>query len=109
MAGRILTNSSTIICPHGGQATLFTSNTRTSATAHVLLETDVHPIAGCVFQVSGKPSPCIRVEWNGGAGSVKVSGTPVLVESSMGLCYNGENAPQGPATVVNTQLKVSAQ
>jgi hypothetical protein len=38
-----------------------------------------------------------------------VNGTPVLTQSSIGMCYSPESAIQGVAVIVNTQMKVSAQ
>jgi hypothetical protein len=108
MPGQVLTTASTIMCPHGGSAILMTSNARVTAGAPVLLETDIHPVAGCPFVIGLKPSPCIRIQWQAGATRVNVN-TPVLVQSSIGICYSPESAPQGIAIIVNTQLKVSAQ
>jgi len=110
MSGNILTTANVITCPHGGQATLTTSNSHTSAGAQALLETDVHTVSGCVFTLPGpKSSPCVRIEWSAGASRVTVNGTAVLVESSVGKCFSAEGATQGMAIVVNTQMKVSAQ
>lgn len=110
MAGYCLTTASTIMCPHGGQATLMTSNTHASALGtKILLESDVHTVAGCPFMVGQKYSPCVRIEWSCGAGKASVNGTAILVKSSIGECLNGEGATQGVATIVNTQLKASAQ
>ena len=110
MAGQMLTTSSQVQCPHGGQATLITGNARVSAdSGQVLLQTDVHPIAGCPFTIGTKPSPCLRIEWTVAAAQVTVDGTPVLDQSSVGLCLSPENAPQGVAIIVNTQQKASAR
>ena len=110
MAGNTLTLASTILCPHGGSATLMTGNTRVFADgAPLLLESDIHPVAGCPFTVGTKYSPCIRIEWSAGAVQVSVGGTPVLVQSSIGQCVNGEGAPQGVAVIANTQIKVASR
>jgi len=110
MAGNILNTATTIICTHGGQATLFTSNTRVFADgAPVLLESDIHPVVGCPFTVGIKYSPCVRIEWSAGTSKVIINGIPVLVQTSFGRCINAEGATQGVATIVNTQLKASAQ
>jgi hypothetical protein len=111
MPGHFLTTASTIMCPHGGSAILQTSNTVVKAEgAPVLLETDIHPVAGCPFTLPGpKPSPCVRIEWSAGTTKVKVGGTPALVRSSVGRCISPEGAPQGVAVIVNTQMKVTAQ
>jgi hypothetical protein len=110
MPGKILTRSSTIMCPHGGQANLITTNSKTSANRSLaLLESDIHTVAGCTFTAGSKPSPCLRIEWSSGASKVTVDGTKVLVQSSIGKCLNSEGADQGVATIVNTQQKVSGQ
>jgi hypothetical protein len=110
MPGNILTTNSTIMCPHGGRATLFTSNTRVFAgNALALLESGIHPVVGCPFTVGTKYSPCVRIEWSAGASRATINGTPVLVQSSIGKCINAEGATQGVAIIVNTQIKASAQ
>jgi hypothetical protein len=110
MAGNVLTTASTVMCTHGGRATLFTSNSKVFAQgAPALLETDVHPVVGCPFTVGSKYSPCVRIEWSAGAGQAAVNGTPVLTRSSIGKCFGAEGAIQGVATIVNTQPKVSAR
>jgi hypothetical protein len=109
MPGNLLTASSTITCPHGGTAILITSNLRVSAGGSpVLLETDIHAVAGCPFTIGTKYSPCIRIEWSAGAARVKTT-QPVLVQSSIGKCISAEGAIQGTAIIINTQIKASAQ
>ena len=81
----LLTTTSTVICPHAGQAILTTSDTQAFVDgAPVLLITDLHPIAGCTFAPGG---------------------VPALLQTSVGLCLNAFQAPQGPAIVVQTQTK----
>jgi len=114
MPGNILTTGSTVLCTHGGSAILTTANTKaTSDNMPALLETDVHMVAGCPFQIpfgpGTKPSPCIRIEWSAGTTQLQVNGVGVLVQSSIGKCYSAEGAVQGVATIVNTQMKVSAR
>ena len=108
MAGYLLTTASQVQCPHGGQATLTTSNTDVKAdNAFALLETDVHGVSGCPFTVPpSKPQPCVRIEWSAGAVMGKNHSTAFLVQSSVGKCYSGEGALQGVAIVVRTQTKV---
>ncbi len=110
MPGRLLTVASTIMCPHGGQAILFTSNARIMADgAFVLIESDVHPVAGCPFTIGPKYSPCVQIRWSGGAAQTAIDGVPALVESSIGLCLSPEGAPQGTAVIASAQMKVSGQ
>jgi hypothetical protein len=110
MPGKVLTTGSGVQCPHGGQASLMTANQKASTmTGKVLLETDIHTVAGCAFTIGTKPSPCIRIEWKAGATKVKANSTAILLQSSVGLCYSPEGAPQGPATVTQADTKASAQ
>ena len=104
-----LTTASTIMCPHGGSLVLITGNTKAFAMGSpILTVNDVHSVTGCLFNVSGAPSPCVSVRWQAGAVKVAVNnGQAALLQSSVGLCYNAANAPQGAAVVANTQLKGS--
>lgn len=113
MPGGILTTASTVMCPHGGTAVLTTSNARlTASNMPALLQTDVHAVAGCPFQipvgVGTKPSPCIRIQWQGATTRLTAGGAGVLVQSSVGICYSPEGAPQGTAIVANASPRASA-
>jgi hypothetical protein len=102
----LLTTASTVMCPHGGQATLSTTNTDAVIDgAPALLETDQHPIAGCPFTVAGVYSPCVLIRWSAGATQTKVRQVPVLLQTSVGICYSAAQAPQGTAVVVQTQQR----
>jgi hypothetical protein len=85
-----------------------TTNTKVKLSGNfALLSTDVMTIAGCAFTLPGpKPSPCVTIQWSGPAQKVKVNGTAVLLQTSVGLCKSPEGAPQGPATVSGVQTKV---
>ena len=113
MPGNVLTIASTVLCMHGGSAILTTANTKmTIDGAPALLESDVHSVAGCPFQIpvgaGTKPSPCIRIEWSAGSTQMQLNGVGVLVQSSIGKCFSPEGAMQGLANIVNTQTKISA-
>ena len=102
----ILTTTSTVMCPHAGQATLITSNTLAQIDgAPALLQTDMHPIAGCTFAPGGVYTPCVVIRWSTGATMTRIYGVPVLLQNSVGVCYNAAQAPQGVAVVVQTQQK----
>jgi hypothetical protein len=111
MPGRVLTVSSAIMCPHGGQARpLTTTNARAiGPDGPILLESDVHPVVGCPFTVGTKYSPCVRIEWSAGTSAVTSGGTSLLVETSTGRCIGIEGTTQGIAIVVATQYKDSAR
>jgi hypothetical protein len=109
MGGRLLTVGSAIMCPHGGQAQLTTTNAAVDGPdGHLLLDSDVHPIVGCPFTVGSKYSPCVRISWSAGASKLTVAGTSPLIETSAGTCIGAEGAIQGAATVVLTQSRDSA-
>ena len=113
MPGAVLTTASTVMCMHGGTAILTTMNTRLIVVGMpALLQTDVHAVAGCPFQipvgVGTKPSPCIRIEWQGGSTQLTIGGVGVLVQTSIGICYSPEGAPQGVAIIAATQPGTSA-
>jgi len=100
----ILTTASTVMCPHGGSAVLTTSNVEAKfAGAPALLQTDVHSIAGCAFTIPAGPLPCLTIQWVTGAVQTKLHGVPMLLQTSVGLCLNAAQAPQGPAIVVQVQ------
>jgi hypothetical protein len=107
---RILDNFASYMCPHGGQVTVITANTRVKAEGarYLLRVTDTFLVAGCAFNVSGVPSPCIRVMWLNQSIRVKVMGSPVLLESSIGLCQNAAGVPQGPVVVMGPQNRAKA-
>jgi len=108
MAGQLLTTQSRVLCPHGGQAILLTSNARVSALGLTLLQNDTHLVIGCPFTVGPDYSPCVTIEWSFGAFRVSVGGTPMLTNASIGVCKNPESVPQGLAVIVATQQSVSA-
>ena len=110
MGGFVLDAGATITCPHGGQATVVPRSTRVSLSGKPpLLVDDVATVAGCAFNVSGAPSPCLRLQWLMPATRVSVESSPVLLSSSVGMCLNAAGAPQGTALVSGFQTKVQAQ
>src|SRR4051812_7459080 len=110
MPGYVLTSASTILCTHGGSASVSPSNTKIDADgAPALIETDVHTVSGCPFMIGNTPSPCVQIAWSAGASKVSIDGTKVLVQSSIGQCKAGTGAVQGVAIIASTQGKVQAQ
>jgi hypothetical protein len=110
MGAQILDLGCTIMCPHGGQATVIPGNTQVQVGGNLaLLVSDTMIISGCPFNVSGSPMPCLTIQWLAPATRVTVNGTPVLLQSSVGLCLNAAQAPQGTAIVNGVQTKVSGE
>ncbi len=108
MPGFLLHVGATAICPHGGQVSIISSNTRVLVSSQpVATLNDTYLVAGCAFTVPpGKPQPCIKVQWLVPATRVKVGGQPVILQASTGLCQSPEQIPQGPPNVLVTQLRV---
>lgn len=103
----LLTAASTMTCPHGGQVIATPGSTRANAGAPILRGSDSFNIAGCSFNVSGTPSPCVSIDWASTATRVRHAGGLVLNQSSVGLCLAGTQAPQGTVLIASTQAKVS--
>jgi uncharacterized Zn-binding protein involved in type VI secretion len=110
MPGPIVHVGASIICPHGGPANVVTTNSRVLVSGQpVATLADQYLITGCAFTVpSGKPQPCVRVQWLTPAARVFVNGQPVILQTSTGLCLSAEQIPQGAPIVVTTQPRVTA-
>jgi len=106
----LLTTLTQVRCTHGGVFQVAAPrNQQTEAVQGlVLVESDVHTaMAPCAFMRGPQPSPCVRIEWQGGAVHVAAGGTAVLTRSSVGTCYAADGSPQGIAVVDGTQSQVS--
>ena len=102
----LLTTTSVVMCPHFGSAVLTTANTQAVVLgAPVLLMTDLHTVAGCPFAPGGVPSPCVLIRWLTGATQSTIANIPALLQTSVGLCLNALQVPQGVAVVVQTQTE----
>jgi len=98
------------ICPHGGQITAITANSRVLVSGvPAVTQTDTYLVAGCVFTIGTKPQPCITARWLAVSTRVTILGQPVVIQGGTGLCFSAEQAPQGPPTVLSTQPRVVAQ
>lgn len=107
MPGPVLTQTATVLCVHGGQAQPTTPLPRLllSGTAAVG-QTPPYVVTGCVFNVSGAPSPCVTGTWVVAAVRVRSTGIPLLLQDSVAVC-----APNGtPLTIASPgQVRVTAQ
>jgi hypothetical protein len=109
MAG-LLTVSSVMMCPHGGTVQAITSNSKVLAGGDpVVRSSDTFVIAGCPFNISGAPSPCVSVQWIVPDAQSQVLSDFTLSEDSVGLCLAGTQAPQGTVLINSTQTQVMGQ
>jgi hypothetical protein len=107
MPGSLLTVSATVTCPHQGRAAPQPAQQRVFVAGQpVDTLADLYPVTGCPFTVSGKPQPCVTIRWLTPATRVQVNGSPVLLESSTGICQSAEQIPQGPPQVSVVQHRV---
>lgn len=99
----------TILCPHGGSVTVIPSQVRVTVGGQpVATMGDQFMVAGCAFTVPpGKPQPCVKIQWLVPATRVTIGGSPAILQSSTGLAQSAEQIPQGPPTVVVTQMRAS--
>ncbi|MDB5127226.1 hypothetical protein [Mucilaginibacter sp.] len=104
MPGFLLHMGATVQCAHGGQAQPTVTSTRVTVSGQpIVTQAAPYTIAGCSFNVSGAPVPCVTAQWVTGATRVTSDGLPVLLLDSQAICV-----PNGtPALIVSTQTKVT--
>jgi hypothetical protein len=104
MPGFLLHVGATAICAHGGQAQATVPNPRVTVTGQPIVTLPApFAIAGCVFNVSGAPSPCVTANWVTAATRITSNGQPVLLMDSQAIC-----APNGtPLSILVTQTRVT--
>ncbi len=108
--GGLLTDSSVLMCPHGGTVQVTTSDSRVQASSgYVLRSSDTFTIAGCPFVIGNVAHPCTTVKWVVPALRSKAVGDSTLTEGSVGLCQAADQAVQGPVQVVVAQPRVTGQ
>ncbi|MEL6942408.1 MAG: PAAR-like protein [Bacteroidota bacterium] len=105
MPGFILHQGATILCAHGGQAQPTSPNPKVTVSGQpIVMQPSPHTVAGCPFNVSGAPSPCVTANWTTAATRVTSNGMPVLLLDSQAIC-----APNGtPLMITVTQTRVTA-
>jgi uncharacterized Zn-binding protein involved in type VI secretion len=110
MPGNLVHVAATIMCPHGGRASVQSGQSRVTVSGDaVATVADTYPVTGCTLNVSGKPQPCLTIRWPGPATRVSVNGSPVILSGSTGICQSPEQAPQGPPSVPSTQQRVTGR
>lgn len=105
MPAFILHQGATVLCAHGGQAQATAPNPRVTVNGQpIVMQPIPHVVAGCPFNVSGAPSPCVTANWITAATRVTSNGIPILLMDSQAICV-----PNGTAVIISaTQTRVSA-
>lgn len=103
MPGFMLHVGATVLCSHGGQAQATVPNPRVRVGGQpIVTQTAPHVVAGCPFNVSGSPVPCVTANWITAAVRVRAGGQPVLLQDSQSV-----TVPNGtPLSIVTTQVRV---
>jgi hypothetical protein len=103
MPGFLLHVGATVMCAHAGQAQPTAPNPRVLVGGQpVVTQAAPYAVAGCPFNISGTPSPCVTAQWVMAATRVLAGGQPVLLQDSQAIC-----TPNGtPLTIVVTQVRV---
>src|ERR1700689_1243210 len=97
----LLNISSVMMCPHGGQVSVITENSRVQGGGDFAVgAADIYLIAGCPFVLGLVPSPCVMVQWVTPSATTQVMEDFVLTEESIGLCIAATGAPQGAVLIV---------
>lgn len=104
MPGFLLHQGAGVQCAHGGQAQATSPNPKVLVSGQAIVTQPApHAIAGCPFNVSGSPVPCVTAQWTTAAVRVKSFGMPVLLLDSQAQCV-----PNGtPLVIMATQTKVT--
>ena|SRR5215471_14781950 len=91
MPGPLLHLGASVLCAHGGTATPSAPNPRVllSGQPSVTMAAP-YLVAGCPFNVSGGPVPCVSAQWVVAATRVSSNGQPVVLMDSQAVC-----APNG--------------
>ena len=105
MPGFLLHAGATVLCAHGGQAQPTAPNPRVTVGGQPTVTLAApYVVAGCPFNVSGAPSPCVTAQWVTAATRVTSNGQPLLLLDSQAICV-----PTGtPLVIVVTQMRATA-
>lgn len=106
MPGYLLHQGATVLCLHGGQAQATVPNPRVKVAGQMTVQQpNPWTVAGCPFNVSGAPVPCVTSQWLTGATRARSGGMPLLLQDSQAIC-----APNGTGVnILATQVRVKAQ
>ena len=103
MPGPLLHLGATVLCAHAGQAQPTSPNPRVLVSGQpIVMQPAPYVIAGCPFNVSGSPVPCVTAQWITASTRILSNGMPVLLMDSQATCV-----PNGtPLMIVATQTRV---
>lgn len=104
MPAPILHLGATVLCGHGGQASVTSPFPRVKLGGQpVVTLSSVYAVAGCGLSASGSP-PCVTAQWVVGATRVTAGGAPVATATGSAVC----TPTGGPLLPVVQQTRVLA-
>jgi hypothetical protein len=113
MPGFPMTIGTTTSCFHQAPARIGPTQTSVFIQGQLVATADsTILVAGCLFNVSGVPQPCLSIRWNMVSSKVLAKGKPLILMPppgtgiGPGMCLNGQQAPQGFPTIKANQHKV---
>jgi hypothetical protein len=105
----LLHANATISYPHGGSATLQSTQTRVTASGQIVADVSGQwVITGCPFTVGGITQPCVTIHWTTATTRVSVLGRDVLTQAATGVCLNNAGTAQGAPIITDVQQRVTA-
>ena len=107
MGTPLLTINATIMCGHGGKASVVPTNTRVKAGGNpVAVLPDSILVSGCPFTVPpGVPMPCVPGKFMVPATRIKVGGVPAVLVNTKAL--NTGMGPPVPMTIIAAQTRAT--
>jgi len=95
MPSPLLHLGASVLCSHGGIATPTAPNGKVLVNGQATVTMSApYAIAGCPFNVSRSPVPCVTAQWLVAATRVFSNGQPLVLMDSQALC-----APNGTPLV----------
>jgi hypothetical protein len=87
MPGPLLHVGATVLCAHGGTALPTVPNPRVLVGGQPTVTLAApYAVAGCPFNVSGGPVPCVTAQWVVAALRVFSNGQPLVLMDSQAVC-----------------------
>lgn len=106
MPGYLMTQGSSLMCSHGGQAQATAPNMRVKANGQPVVTQDcTYTISGCPNYVGVSTCPCVTAQWITASLRIKAGGMPVLLQDSQSV-----TVPNGTGlNITSTQMRVKGE
>lgn len=100
MYGNLVGGDTVFACPHGGRGV---AAAPPAGARDPVVRVDGVPLATAAKTVAiSGCSKCATVRWTPDGEGVRVDGTPVLLDTTGGLCFDALSVSQGPPRISGT-------